>query len=115
MMFSIRKLKASCDDEWKAYYEAFDYRNHMYQSARKEEAAFNECVFKKLVSGEHLYLNEDDLVAKPAAFLTRDWRSRFRGRLRALFLFTSAKSSCYTDIVAWDCTNELDGRFSGLF
>lgn len=42
-------MKANCDAEWKAYYEAFDYENHMFQSVRKEEAAFNECVLKKLV------------------------------------------------------------------
>ncbi|KAI9012374.1 hypothetical protein DFJ74DRAFT_683561 [Hyaloraphidium curvatum] len=44
----IRKIKASCDEEWKAYYEAFDWQNHMYQSVRKEERAFNDCVLKKL-------------------------------------------------------------------
>ncbi|KXS18348.1 hypothetical protein M427DRAFT_96058, partial [Gonapodya prolifera JEL478] len=44
----IRKLKANCETEWRTYYEAYDWNNHMFQSVRKEEKAFSECVFAKL-------------------------------------------------------------------
>ncbi|KAJ1675652.1 ndufa8, NADH-ubiquinone oxidoreductase complex I 19kd subunit [Spiromyces aspiralis] len=44
----LSKVKANCAEEFAAHWKCLELKNQEFQGCRKEERAFNDCIFTKL-------------------------------------------------------------------
>jgi len=62
----FKKVKANCNTEYTTHWKCLEWNNHEFSFCRKEQQAFDGCVFEKLGLGKQRYeeLQQGKLLAR---------------------------------------------------